>query len=54
MTGDVSLAELERRVTGGEIDPHPVSGRQELLENLVNQQIWAAGRLARVDALTRG
>jgi len=25
----------------GEIDPAPVSGRQELLENLVNREIWA-------------
>jgi hypothetical protein len=35
-------------VATGEIDPQPRSGRQELLENLVNQAIWevdsAAGR----------
>jgi hypothetical protein len=24
----------------GELDPHPVSGRQEHLENLVNHAIW--------------
>ena len=32
----------------GEIDPRPVSGRQERLENLVNQSIWAAGPPRRV------
>ncbi|MFN2419092.1 MAG: xylose isomerase [Candidatus Limnocylindria bacterium] len=39
-----SLEALEERVAEGEIDPRPVSGRQELLENLVNQEIWAAER----------
>jgi hypothetical protein len=29
-------------VASGEVDPRPVSGRQELLENLVNQAIWSA------------
>ena len=37
-----SLEALEAKVAAGEIDPRPVSGRQELLENLVNQRIWAA------------
>ena len=44
LDGEVSLADLEQRVAAGEIDPQPVSGRQELLENLVNQRIWAADR----------
>jgi hypothetical protein len=35
-------------VAAGEIDPSPVSGRQELLENAVNQEIWSADRPARV------
>jgi hypothetical protein len=35
---------LAGRVGTGEIDPTPVSGRQELLENVVNQAIWAADR----------
>ena len=35
---------LEQRVAAGEIDPRPVSGSQELLENIVNQRIWAADR----------
>jgi xylose isomerase len=37
---DARLDTLADQVTTGAIDPHPVSGRQELLENLVNQQIW--------------
>ena len=44
MSGDASLAGLEARVAAGEVDPRPVSGGQELLENLVNQQVWAADR----------
>ena len=40
--GSVSLADLEARVAAGEIDPSPTSGRQEALENLVNQAIWTA------------
>ena len=39
--GGVSLADLESRVTSGQIDPHPVSGRQEALENAVNQRVWS-------------
>jgi xylose isomerase len=39
--GAESLESLEARVAAGELDPAPVSGRQELLENLVNQRIWA-------------
>jgi xylose isomerase len=46
LTGDVLLEVLAGRVLSGEIDPQPVSGRQELLENIVNQQIWAADRVA--------
>jgi xylose isomerase len=41
---DVALDTLEQRVARGEIDPRPVSGDQEALENLVNQRIWAADR----------
>jgi xylose isomerase len=44
LEGDASLETLEARVAAGEIDPHPTSGRQEALENLVNQRIWAADR----------
>jgi len=44
LSGGVTLEELERRLATGKIDPKPVSGGQELLENLVNQQIWAADR----------
>ena len=42
LDGRESLASLEAKVASGEIDPQPVSGRQELLENLVNQAIWTA------------
>jgi xylose isomerase len=40
--GSVDLAALEARVAAGEIDPSPVSGRQEQLENLINRTIWSA------------
>jgi xylose isomerase len=52
LAGGVTLEELERRVATGSIDPKPVSGQQELLENLVNQQIWAAGSQAHKDKPT--
>jgi xylose isomerase len=42
--GQLSLSDLEQRVRDGEIDPRPVSGRQELLENMVNQRIWSTDR----------
>jgi xylose isomerase len=38
--GRMGLAELAKRIESGTIDPTPVSGRQEHLENLVNQAIW--------------
>jgi xylose isomerase len=38
--GTIDLAALEGKVTSGEIDPKPVSGRQEALENLINRAIW--------------
>jgi xylose isomerase len=50
LDGSESLASLEARVAGGEIDPHPVSGQQELLENLVNQAIWTVGERERAEA----
>jgi xylose isomerase len=43
LDGTVSLEELERRVADG-IEPAPVSGGQERLENLVNRHIWQADR----------
>jgi xylose isomerase len=43
MTGALTLETLGERVAEG-IEPRPVSGRQEALENLVNQGIWAADR----------
>ena len=44
LAGKETLESLEARVAGGEIDPTPVSGNQELLENRVNRVIWSSGR----------
>jgi xylose isomerase len=41
MDGTEDLASLEAQVAAGDIDPSPVSGRQEALENLVNRTIWS-------------
>ncbi len=41
LDGSLSLADLAAKVEAGEVDPHPVSGRQELLESIVNRHIWA-------------
>ena len=40
LDGTEDLTSLEAKVMGGSIDPVPVSGRQELLENRVNRVIW--------------
>jgi xylose isomerase len=40
ITAGIGLGELARRVEVDAIDPSAVSGRQERLENLVNQAIW--------------
>ena len=40
LAGDTSLADLEAEVASGAIDPQPVSGGQERLENLVNRTLW--------------
>jgi xylose isomerase len=42
LSGGASLEELEGRVADGSIEPRPVSGRQEMLENIVNRHIWTA------------
>jgi xylose isomerase len=47
LAGDASLADLATTVEERHLDPQPRSGRQELLENLVNQRIWAAERPSR-------
>jgi len=41
--GSLSLADLAEKVEAGEIDPEPVSGQQELYENVVNRHIWTVG-----------
>jgi xylose isomerase len=42
LEGRASLADLADRVESGQIDPRPVSGRQELHENVVNRAVWHA------------
>jgi xylose isomerase len=54
LSGGIPLEVLATRVFAGDIDPRPVSGRQELLENLVNQQVWAVDEAARVETGARG
>ncbi len=54
LSGGANLADLERRVVNETIEPQPVSGQQELLENVVNQQTWAAARQVRADAAAAG
>ena len=49
LMGEIPLEVLAGRVAAGEIDPRPGSGRQELLENVVNQSLWAADRPAKVE-----
>src|SRR2546427_1385082 len=44
LSGSITLADLERRVAAGEIDPRPRSGEQELLEGAVNRPVWAVDR----------
>jgi xylose isomerase len=39
--GALSLADLAAKVEAGEIDPQPVSGHQELYENVVNRHTWS-------------
>jgi xylose isomerase len=43
LSGKLSLVDLEAKVASGEINPSPVSGGQERLENIVNRSIWAGG-----------
>ncbi|HEX5148884.1 MAG TPA: xylose isomerase, partial [Candidatus Limnocylindrales bacterium] len=45
LSGEETLDGLEARVREGGIEPRPVSGRQELLENVVNEAIWSADRV---------
>ncbi len=42
MAGNLSLADLHAQVMADNIDPKPVSGRQEMLENLLNRAIERA------------
>jgi len=40
--GSESLDSLAARAMAGDVDPNPVSGHQELLENRVNRSIWSS------------
>jgi len=42
LDGGTTLADLRRLVRDADLDPAPVSGRQELLENLVNRHVERA------------
>ncbi len=42
LAGEHSLKDLEEQVAAGALDPTPVSGEQERLENLVNRTLWRA------------
>ena len=44
LAGDVDLAGLADMATERDLDPRPVSGRQELLENTVNRVLWSTRR----------
>jgi xylose isomerase len=39
INGELSMAEISDQVLARQIDPEPSSGRQELLENVVNWYI---------------
>ena len=39
LRGDLSLSQIERRVRAADLRPEPVSGRQEMLENVVNRYV---------------
>ncbi len=41
LEGNETLDTLEAQVMSGDVDPVPVSGRQELLENRANRAIWS-------------
>ena len=54
LNGTESLDSLATAVLSGRIDPKPVSGRQEFLENVVNQQVWAVDSDSGGAGATRG
>jgi xylose isomerase len=39
LAGKLSLADLSDKALAGKLDPKPRSGRQEMLENLVNRYL---------------
>jgi xylose isomerase len=53
LSGEALFEILAGRVEAGELDPRPVSGRQELLESIVNQEIWNTDRGAVTEPAAR-
>jgi len=53
LSGEALFELVAGRVEAGEIDPRPVSGRQELLESIVNQEIWNTDREAATEPAGR-
>ena len=49
----MGLDQVAARALQRNQDTRPVSGRQELLENIVNQEIWAADRAGSADPTQR-
>ena len=41
LAGEVDLATLADDAVNADLDPKPVSGRQEWLENAVNRILWS-------------
>jgi xylose isomerase len=54
LTGETSLEDLSVPVLAGDIDPRPVSGRHEMLENIVNRAIWSVDRAETAGATAVG
>jgi xylose isomerase len=52
-SGSAGLADLAGRIESGALDPSPVSGRQEIYENLVGSATWGSWRKRSNGAGTR-
>jgi xylose isomerase len=50
LRGGADMEHVATSVLSGDIDPQPVSGRQELLENVVNRAIWSVDVAERASA----
>ena len=54
LVGEAGLDDIAGKVLAGDLDPVPVSGRQEMLENVVNRAIWSVDARERAAAATAG